>query len=80
MESKIFIIFIKGLPKEWVTLLETSGIKKEEVLAKPNEILSCLEFQANFLQEERNMPIKEDNVTLSLKFSFVLMLIGRIFC
>jgi hypothetical protein len=57
----------KGLPVEWAALLESSAITKEEVLSKPNEVLSCLEFQASFFQEEHVMPIKEDNITLSKK-------------
>lgn len=41
-----------GLPSEWETLLASSDISKEEVLAKPDEVLSCLELQANFMKNE----------------------------
>merc|ERR1719282_343961 len=35
----------KGLPQEWEALLGTGAITKEEVLAKPDAVLSCLETQ-----------------------------------
>eukprot|EP01094_Clydonella_sp_ATCC50884_P030526 TRINITY_DN99_c1_g1_i3.p1 TRINITY_DN99_c1_g1~~TRINITY_DN99_c1_g1_i3.p1 ORF type:complete len:420 (-),score=141.45 TRINITY_DN99_c1_g1_i3:178-1437(-) len=37
-----------GLPSEWEALLQSSGVSKEEVLAQPDEVLSCLEVQAQF--------------------------------
>ncbi|GAM19841.1 hypothetical protein SAMD00019534_030160 [Acytostelium subglobosum LB1] len=35
-----------GLPKEWEVILKTNNVSKAEVLDKPNEWLSVLEFQA----------------------------------
>eukprot|EP01133_Synstelium_polycarpum_P013342 gene13342-15693_t len=35
-----------GLPKEWEVILKSANVSKDEVLDKPNEWLSVLEFQA----------------------------------
>jgi hypothetical protein len=43
------------LPTEWETLLASSSISKEEVLARPDEVLSCLEIQANYM---KNAPLQ----------------------
>jgi len=40
------------LPPEWESLLAAGDISKEEVLARPDEVLSCLEVQANFINNE----------------------------
>mmetsp|Transcript_24858 Transcript_24858/g.31637 ORF Transcript_24858/g.31637 Transcript_24858/m.31637 type:complete len:427 (-) Transcript_24858:87-1367(-) len=41
----------KGLPQEWEALLNSGAISKEEVLEKPDEVLSCLEVQSNFISD-----------------------------
>ena len=59
----------KGLPPEWESLLNSGGITKEEVLAKPTEVLKCLEIQSNFLNEKpQPIPKSEapDDVVCSL--------------
>merc|ERR1712000_570463 len=47
----------KGLPDEWEALLNAGAITKEEVLEKPDAVLSCLETQSKYIkkQEEENM-------------------------
>jgi len=45
-----------GLPPEWEALLNTGAITKEEVLEKPDEVLSCLEFQSNYIKAENKNP------------------------
>lgn len=42
----------KGLPPEWESLLNTGVISKAEVLENSEAVLSCLEAQANFLNEK----------------------------
>jgi len=42
-----------GLPPEWEALLKGSGISREEVIANPDETLQVLEFQSNFIKDEK---------------------------
>ncbi|KAN0023017.1 hypothetical protein ACTFIV_001557 [Dictyostelium citrinum] len=59
-----------GLPKEWEVILKSSNVSKQEVLDKPSEWLSVLEFQAGRTMEKSNsqnlsaLP-DESNLTLS---------------
>ncbi len=46
------LIHLQGLPAEWETMLKTSGITKEMVLANPDDTLKVLEFQSKHLKEE----------------------------
>ncbi|EFA75580.1 p21-activated protein kinase [Heterostelium album PN500] len=41
-----------GLPKEWEVILKSNNVSKDEVLDKPNEWLSVLEFQAGRTTEK----------------------------
>ena len=77
----------KGLPPEWESLLNSGGITKEEVLAKPTEVLKCLEIQSNFLNEKpQPIPKSEapDDVVCSLskfnslkKKNYFLIFLGK---
>ncbi|EGC39974.1 hypothetical protein DICPUDRAFT_91113 [Dictyostelium purpureum] len=59
-----------GLPKEWEVILKSSNVSKQEVLDKPSEWLSVLEFQAGRTmdktksQQMSQLP-DESNYTLS---------------
>jgi hypothetical protein len=46
----------EGLPPEWEVLLKTSGITKEKVMEKPDEVLSALNFYSNYQSQlEQNV-------------------------
>ena len=49
----------RGLPDDWAALLGTGVITKEEVLAKPDAVLSCLETQAKFIKAENEKFLNE---------------------
>lgn len=53
-----------GLPSEWEAMLLSSGIQKEEVLDRPEEVLQVLEFQDNFLSNKAeaggSVPMPDD--------------------
>lgn len=42
------------MPLEWEALLNASEISKEEVLAKPDAVLSCLETQSKYIKGQEN--------------------------
>lgn len=42
-----------GLPPEWEALLKTSGITRDEAIANPDETLQVLEFQSNYMKDEK---------------------------
>jgi signal transduction histidine kinase len=43
---------VKGLPQEWEVLLKTSGISKEEVLERPDQVLDLLHFNKKFQDQQ----------------------------
>ena len=70
------MVLSKGLPQEWEALLNSGAISKEEVLEKPDEVLSCLEVQSNFISDNPK-PIRtqeelpdEKSISLSLWLLF----------
>jgi len=42
-----------GLPPEWEAMLKTSGITRDEALKNPEDTLRVLEFQSNFIKDDR---------------------------
>ncbi|KAF2078313.1 hypothetical protein CYY_000405 [Polysphondylium violaceum] len=58
-----------GLPKEWEIILKSCNVTKQEVLDKPNEWLSVLEFQAGRTNAKSQTlpPTLPDESNLTLK-------------